>query len=204
MIYLDNAATSFIKPTCVQQAVHCALNTMSSPGRGAYSQAMKAAETLFKCRQAAAELFGVDEAERIVFTSNASHGLNIAINSLVKKNSRVLMSGYEHNSVSRPLYSSGARIKIFGRKLFEKQNALDDICEEINSADVVVCTHVSNVFGTVLPVEKLSALCKAKGLLFILDGAQSAGEHVFGKSITDPCLGWEKTERLILDLAEKL
>jgi len=46
-----------------------------------------------------------------------------------------------------------------------------------------------------------------KGLMiesYIEDGAQSAGEHIFGKSITDPCLGWEKTERLIFDLAEKL
>ena len=46
-----------------------------------------------------------------------------------------------------------------------------------------------------------------KGLMiesYLEDGAQGTGEHVFGKSITDPCLGWEKTERLILDLAEKL
>ena len=46
-----------------------------------------------------------------------------------------------------------------------------------------------------------------KGLMiesYIEDGAQGAGEHVFGKSITDPCLGWEKTEKLIFDIAEKL
>lgn len=46
-----------------------------------------------------------------------------------------------------------------------------------------------------------------KGLMiesYLEDGAQSASEHVFGRSITDPCLGWEKTERLIYDLAEKL
>ena len=46
-----------------------------------------------------------------------------------------------------------------------------------------------------------------KGLMiesYIEDGAQSIGEHVYGKSITDPCLGWEKTERLILDIADKL
>jgi len=46
-----------------------------------------------------------------------------------------------------------------------------------------------------------------KGLMiesYIEDGAQAPGEHVFGKSITDPCLGWEKTERLILDIADKL
>ena len=46
-----------------------------------------------------------------------------------------------------------------------------------------------------------------KGLMiesYLEDGAQSAGEHVFGKSITDPCLGWEKTEQLIFDIADKL
>ena len=46
-----------------------------------------------------------------------------------------------------------------------------------------------------------------KGLMiesYLEDGAQCAGEHVFGKSITDPCIGWEKTERLIYDIAEKL
>ena len=46
-----------------------------------------------------------------------------------------------------------------------------------------------------------------KGLMiesYLEDGAQGAGEHVFGKSITDPCLGWEKTEQLILDIADKL
>ena len=46
-----------------------------------------------------------------------------------------------------------------------------------------------------------------KGLMiesYLEDGAQKADEHVFGKSITDPCLGWEKTEQLILDLADKL
>ena len=46
-----------------------------------------------------------------------------------------------------------------------------------------------------------------KGLMiesYLEDGAQGVGEHTFGKSITDPCLGWEKTERLILDLAESI
>lgn len=46
-----------------------------------------------------------------------------------------------------------------------------------------------------------------KGLMiesYLEDGAQGVGEHVFGKSITDPCLGWEKTEQLILDIADKL
>ena len=46
-----------------------------------------------------------------------------------------------------------------------------------------------------------------KGLMiesYLEDGAQSVHDHVFGKSITDPCLGWEKTEKLILDIAEKL
>ncbi len=46
-----------------------------------------------------------------------------------------------------------------------------------------------------------------KGLMiesYLEDGAQKVDEHIFGKSITDPCLGWEKTEKLILDIADKL
>jgi len=46
-----------------------------------------------------------------------------------------------------------------------------------------------------------------KGLMiesYIEDGAQKIGEHIYGKSITDPCLGWEKSEKLILDIAEEV
>ena len=92
MIYLDSAATSYLKPVCVQQAVLNAMRTMSSPGRGAYAPAMRAAEMIYDCRGIAAEMFGVEDIENIVFTSNASHSLNIAVHSLVKQGDKVLVS----------------------------------------------------------------------------------------------------------------
>lgn len=175
MIYLDSAATSFIKPVCVQQAVLKAMQSMASPGRGAYTQAMTAAETIYNCRTAVTELFHADEPENIVFTSNASHSLNIAINSLVKRGDRVLMSGFEHNSVSRPLHESGAQVVVTGRKLFDKAEILNDFADKLCKADIVVCTHVSNVFGFILPIYEIAELCKEKSVPLIIDASQSAG-----------------------------
>jgi len=83
MIYLDCAATSFQKPHAVRNAVSRAILTMSSPGRGGYPAAMRAADTCYACRELAGEMFSC-EPESVVFTFNATHGLNIAINSLVK------------------------------------------------------------------------------------------------------------------------
>lgn len=131
MIYLDNAATTLIKPATVERAVTGAMRTMASPGRGGHKPAMLAAETVYECRTAAAELFNVAEPERVVFTMNATHALNIAINSLARKGMRVVMSGFEHNSVSRPLAAVGADIVIAGRSLFDTEAVLEDFRRKI-------------------------------------------------------------------------
>ena len=117
MIYLDNAATSLIKPVGVENAVVNAMRSMASPGRGAHAPAMRAAETVFECREAAARLFKVADAENVVFTMNATHALNIAIRSVVKPGSRVLVSGFEHNSVTRPLRMLTDDITVAGSRL---------------------------------------------------------------------------------------
>lgn len=94
MIYLDSAATSFLKPPGVKAAMMQAMNTMSSPGRGAYNAAMLAADKVYECRELACRLFNFDKPERVVFTLNATHALNIAIKSLVRRETRVVISGY--------------------------------------------------------------------------------------------------------------
>lgn len=175
MIYLDNAATSLIKPARVEQAVINAMRTMSSPGRGSYMPAMKAAEMVYDCRVTIAELFGVHGAENVVFTMNATHALNIAIKSIVKPGMKVLVSGFEHNSVIRPLVASGAEIIICGRTLFDSERVYSEFEDNINNAELVVCTHVSNAFGFILPVERIAALCLKHNVPFILDASQSAG-----------------------------
>lgn len=175
MIYLDNGATSFHKPTQVESAMHRALHTCANPGRGGYGAAMEAAEVVYTCRETAADLFDCDP-EQVVLTSNCTHGLNIAIHSLVQPGSRVVVSGFEHNAVMRPLYALGAKVAIAGRKLFDWENTLQEFQRELNKgADAVVFTHVSNVFGYILPIEELAELCRKQKIPFVVDAAQSAG-----------------------------
>ena len=176
MIYLDSAATTFQKPLSVSYAMQRAMRTMSSPGRGGYAAARAAEETAFRCRSLAAELFGVPSPEQVVFTSNATHALNIAIRSLVPEGGRVAVSGYEHNAVTRPLYALGARIKVAASPLFDRAALLRAFENSISpELDAIVCTHVSNVFGFVLPIEEIAALCRAEGVPLIVDASQSAG-----------------------------
>ena len=175
MIYLDSAATTLIKPAGVEAAVLEALRTLSSPGRGGYPSAMQAAETVFRCREEAAALFHVQEPEQVVFCQNATHALNIAIRSLVKPGARVLVSGYEHNSVMRPLEALGAEITVAGRTLFDPDAALEDFRRLLPGKDAAVCTCVSNVFGYILPIEEIAALCREAGVPLIVDASQAAG-----------------------------
>lgn len=177
MIYLDNAATSLIKPMSVENAVVNAMRTMASPGRGAHEPTMRAAETVYECREAAARLFNVRDAENVVFTMNATHGLNIAVRSLVRPGGRVLVSGFEHNSVTRPLRMLTDDILIAGSRLFNTGNTLDEFEDKLRRSrpDAVVCTHVSNAFGYILPVYEIAALCRSAGVPLIIDASQSAG-----------------------------
>lgn len=175
MIYLDNAATTLIKPPAVSAAVRRAMECMASPGRGAHEPAMRAAELVLDCRIAAAELFHVPEPEQVVFTMNATHALNIAIRSLAREGSRVLVSGFEHNAVTRPLHAIGAELVAAGMRLFDGTDTLRSFASKIDSADLVVCTHVSNVFGYVLPIYEIAALCREKNVPLIVDASQSAG-----------------------------
>ena len=176
MIYLDSAATTFQKPPAVAAAMERALATMSSPGRGGYSEAMEAAETAFACRSELAELFGVGNLERVIFTMNATHALNLAIKSLVPPGGRAVISGYEHNAVTRPLAALGAQTAVAAAPLFQPEAVTEAYARLVTpDTDAVICNHVSNVFGVIQPVEAVAALCRERGVPLIVDASQSAG-----------------------------
>ena len=175
MIYLDNAATSLIKPAAVGREMLRAMLSCASPGRGGHSAAMRAAELVYRCRETAAELFHVPEPENVVFTMNATHALNIAINSLVSPGMRVLISGYEHNAVTRPLRQARAEILVARSPLFDQAACLRAFEERIGRAQLAVCTMVSNVFGFILPIREIAALCRENGVPLIVDASQAAG-----------------------------
>lgn len=176
MIYLDNAATTLIKPPGVPKSTAWAVAHLATPGRGSHRAAMDAAETAYQCRAAAAKLFHVSAPENIVFTFNATHALNIAIKSLVRRDDKVIISGYEHNSVTRPLQSIGARVMVAASELFEPEMALHAFERRLSpDTALVVCNHVSNVFGYILPVERIAEACRERRIPFVLDASQSAG-----------------------------
>lgn len=177
MIYLDSAATTYQKPSSVYKAVREAMASMTSPGRGTYGPAARASRTLLACREEAAALFQVEEPEGVVLTFNATHGLNIAIHSLVKPGANVLLSGYEHNAVTRPLASiPDLHVEVVRAPLFCPSLFLEELRRRLNHpVDVVICTHVSNVFGYVLPMEEIAALCRRRQVPLIVDASQSAG-----------------------------
>jgi cysteine desulfurase family protein len=176
MIYLDSAATTLQKPPNVQKRASWAFSHLGSPGRGGHKAAMEAAETAYQCRVAAARLFNVKDPENVIFTFNATHALNIAIKSLVRRGDKVIISGYEHNAVTRPLHSIGAKVSIAASELFEPEMALLAFEKRLtDDTALVVCNHVSNVFGYILPVDRIIDLCHSMHIPFILDASQSAG-----------------------------
>lgn len=176
MIYLDSAATTFQKPPAVAAAMGRALDTMTSPGRGGHPAAMLAADTAFACRSELAELFGLKNPENVVFTLNATHALNLAIKTLVPPGGRAVISGYEHNAVTRPLRALEAQISVAESPLFSAADAVRAFAENITpETHAVICTHVSNVFGFILPVEEIAALCRRRGVPLVIDASQSAG-----------------------------
>ncbi|WP_300763908.1 aminotransferase class V-fold PLP-dependent enzyme [uncultured Oscillibacter sp.] len=176
MIYFDSAATSFQKPASVAAAMWEALAAMSSPGRGGYSAAARAADAAFQCRSELAEMFGMKNPEQVVFTLNATHALNIAIKSLVPPGGKAVISGYEHNAVTRPLEALGADVSVAAAPLFEPEAVTAAFNRLIvPGTDAVVCSHVSNVFGFIQPVEDIAAICRSRRVPFIIDASQSAG-----------------------------
>mgnify|MGYP000348536847 CR=1 FL=1 len=178
MIYLDSAATTYQKPPAVFRAVRGAMASMTSPGRGTYGPAARASRTLLACREEAARLFHVPDPERAILTFNATHGLNIAIKSLVPPGGKAVISGYEHNAVTRPLHAiPGLSVTVIDTPPFRPDLAAEEFCRAIRQKRprAVICTHVSNVFGAVLPVEDIARCCRETDTPLIVDASQSAG-----------------------------
>lgn len=178
MIYLDNAATTLCKPPCVIQAVTHAMTAMGNSARGAHSSALAASREVYETRCLLAELFGLKEPERVVFTLNSTMALNIAIKGLLAAGDHVITTAMEHNSVLRPLYEwqeKGVRLTILpcdelGNISYEQLE--QSICADTKA---VVCTHISNVTGNINDIARIGDICRRHRILFLLDASQSAG-----------------------------
>ncbi|HQG35299.1 MAG TPA: aminotransferase class V-fold PLP-dependent enzyme, partial [Syntrophales bacterium] len=178
-VYFDNAATSWPKPAATTAAmVEYAERIGGSPGRSGHHRSLAAGRIILEAREALAELFGIDDALRIVFTKNATEALNIALLGLLKPGDHVIASSMEHNSVMRPLRyleSLGIGLSIIPCDGFGLLDP-DDCRAAIGSRTrLLVATHASNVTGTIQPVTALGRIAREHGLLFCVDAAQTAG-----------------------------
>lgn len=119
----------------------------------------------------------MSEPDNVILTHNATHGLNIAIQSLVSPGDTVVISGYEHNAVTRPLHAiGGVSIRIVNGRLFDPEQMTEGFRRALDGkVKAVICTHVSNVFGCVMPMDEIAAICREKHVPLIVDAAQSAG-----------------------------
>ena len=178
MIYLDSAATSYYRPREVAQAVYDAILTMGNAGRGSHTSSLNSARMIYETRCLLNELFHGPGPEQVVFTSNATEALNIAIQGLTAPGVRMAATAMDHNSVLRPVYLAkerGCSLQILdvdekGRLSLEK---LEELFQ--NGVDIFACTHASNVTGNLNPLTEIGKLCKKYGVLFLLDASQTAG-----------------------------
>ena len=183
MIYLDNAATTVHKPPSVLRAQRLAMRCAGNAGRGGHTLSLAAAQTLYRCRCAAAVFFGLELPERVVLTMNATHALNLVLFGILKRGDRVLYSDLAHNSVRRPiaaLQERGVESEMYsvlenGALLpqAEIMRRLEKLLEA--PTRMIALTHVSNLCAAREPIEKIAALCKKRGVLLLADASQSAG-----------------------------
>lgn len=178
-IYLDNAATSYPKPETVYQAVMHAMREIGvSAGRGGHRRSLEASRLLFQAREVLASLFAVPDSSRIIFTHSATEALNLALYGVLLPGDHVITSSMEHNSLLRPLYvlrQRGVELSIVAAGS-DGQIDPDDVRRALRPATrMLAMGHVSNVCGAIQPVERLAAIAREAGALFLLDAAQSAG-----------------------------
>ena len=185
--YLDNAATTFPKPASVYNEVYrCMSRYCGNPGRGAHKLSLEASRKIFECRGLIADLVGVSELERIVFTYNTTYALNMVIKGILKKGDHVIISDMEHNAVLRPIWKlSKAGIisyDVFSTMLGDVKRSPTLICAKIASlikpnTKMVICAQASNICSATLPIKEIGEFCKRHSLFLLVDGAQSVGHY---------------------------
>ena len=181
-IYFDNAATSYPKPESVYETVYKFMKDIgASSGRGAYRKALEADRMIYETRRKIANLFGVRDVSRIIFTANATDSLNLALKGLLKPSSHVVTTSMEHNAVWRPLKRLQCEREI---EITPVQCNSDGALNIQNLADVikpntklVVLLHASNVVGTIMPIKAIGQITREQKIPLLVDTAQTAGVY---------------------------
>lgn len=179
MIYLDNAASTWPKPPEVAEAAKTAISDYgANPGRGGHQLARRAEQTITKTRAKLARLFGVKDPNRFLFCFHATHAINQAIQGTLSSEDHVIISGWEHNAVARPVtalaQTKGVRVSVVEPS--ESGDWLTAIQQAVSPrTKMIITTHGSNVTGEVMPVVEIGQYARSKGILYLVDASQTAG-----------------------------
>ncbi|MDR7871398.1 MAG: aminotransferase class V-fold PLP-dependent enzyme [Tissierellaceae bacterium] len=181
MVYFDNAATTFPKPQVVYDTIMDSMvNYGANPGRSGHKLALKASRGVFETRQLLSKFFNTGNPMNIIFTFNCTESLNIAIKGVLKSGDHVITTSMEHNSVLRPIEYL-KRIGVESTIVSANSQGLVDPKDIENAikpnTKLIVTTHVSNLVGSILPIEEIGAIAKKHNVYYLVDGAQSAGVY---------------------------
>ena len=181
MTYFDNAATTFPKPEVVYRKIMEAMEGYgANPGRSGHKLALKMNRGIYDTRLSLSQLFNIENPMNLIFTFNCTESLNLAIKGLLKPGDHVITTSMEHNSVLRPIKymeKFGVETTIVSANLLGEINP-DDIKNSIKkNTKLIVTTHISNLTGTIMPIKEIGDIAKEKGILYLVDAAQSAGVY---------------------------
>ena len=185
LIYFDNGATTLIKPERVSEAVVFAINNLANASRSFYDSAILASREVYKTREAVARLVGLDDPLNVAFTSSATESLNLVLAGLIGKDDVVVTTVTEHNSVLRPLYLAGCKLKFLGCD--DKGNLKVDELDELIGCDTkyMVVNHGSNVTGNICDIRRVKEICDKNGVGLIADVSQTLGSIPVSADMAD-------------------
>lgn len=178
--YFDNSATSFPKPESVYKCVEKAVRLYgANPGRGGHRMAVEASQAIYETREKVASLFNIKNPLQIAFTYNSTYALNFAVKGTVPKDSHIITTSLEHNSVLRPVFyekdENNAHVSIIEPSEDGNIHSEDIIAAMKPETKAVVLTHMSNVTGAIIDLLPITTEARKRNILTIVDVSQSAG-----------------------------
>jgi len=179
LIYLDNAATTYPKPSQVIEAVTDFMTRVGgNPARAGHMMSVEASRIVYDAREQIAELVGIRDPLRVVFTANCTAAINLALRGLLTAGDHVITTSVEHNSVMRALMCmvrDGIRLSVV-QSSPEGFVEPEQIKSEIQSdTRMVVIAHASNVLGCLQQVSEIGQICREAKVLLLVDSAQTLG-----------------------------
>lgn len=185
MIYFDHASTVLPKNERILTKFCEASRCYGNAGRGSYEASLQASRLLYQTREDIKQFVGCKNGIT-VFTYGATHGLNMVLQGLLKKDDHVVYTTLEHQSVLRPLYrlkEKGIQMDCVG---FDENGCihLEDVKRVWKSnTKMMICTYASNVFGTIQPIQEIASFVHNQGGLMMVDAAQGVGYTSIGMDV---------------------